>query len=69
MNKIKKGDVFNIGKNTNPFDTIYVKNLSDGTTTKTMTDVLAAKYRHMIKLRFKIGELGTDDVFGTVNLD
>ena len=34
-----------------------------------MTDVLAAKYRHMIKLRFKIGELGTDDVFGTVNLD
>ena len=32
---------YNIGNTYFPFDTIYVKNLSDGTTTKTMTDVLA----------------------------
>ena len=62
----------NLGSSSIKFKTLYCNNLSDGTTTKTMTDVLAnsvAKYRHMIKLRFKIGELGTDNVFGEVNLD
>ena len=62
----------NLGTSSLKFNTLHCKNLSDGTTTKTMTDVLAnsvAKYRHMIKLKIKVGELGSDDVFGTVNLD
>ena len=62
----------NLGSSSIKFKTLYCNNLSDGTTTKTMTDVLAnsvAKYRHMIKLKFKIGEIDSGDVFGTVNLD
>lgn len=45
LQKIKVGDkTYGIdGKGTedNPFDTLYANNLSDGTTTKTMADVLA----------------------------
>lgn len=77
-NKIRpEGSSYSIslGESSIRWNTLYCDNLSDGTTTKTMTDVLAnsvAKYRHMIKLKFKVGELGEIDptiVYGTVNLD
>lgn len=67
-----KSNDLNLGVSFRKWKTLYCDNLSDGTTTKTMTDVLAnseAKYKHMIKLDFEIGELGTNTVYGTVNLD
>ena len=41
MSKNSSFDKFNIGSDYLPMDNIYAKNLSDGTTTKTMTDVLS----------------------------
>ena len=41
MSKNSSFHTFNLGNTYFPFDIIYVKNLSDGTTTKTMTEVLA----------------------------
>lgn len=40
MSKDSSFYTYNIGNSYFPFDTIYAKNLSDGTTTKTMTEVL-----------------------------
>ena len=41
MSKNSSFDTFNIGNSTWPMDNIYAKNLSDGTTTKSMTEVLS----------------------------
>ena len=41
MSKNSSLDKFNIGNKYILMDYIYAKNLSDGTTTKTMTDVLS----------------------------
>ena len=41
MAKNSSFHTFNIGNTYFPFDTLYCKNLSDGTTTKTMTEVLS----------------------------
>ena len=41
MHKNSSFDTFSIGDNYWPMDNIYATNLSDGTTTKTMTEVLS----------------------------
>ena len=46
-----------LGQSNKKFTTIYCNNLSDGTTTKTMTDVLAGstkKYRHIIRTKSSV---------------